>query len=98
MRFEWGESKNRRNVEKHGIRFETATAVFDDPYALSDFDRVVDGEERWQTIGRADGSVILVAHMWWWEDDGKDLIRLVSARRATSAERNLMKLTKSQVK
>jgi uncharacterized DUF497 family protein len=86
MRFEWDESKNRRNVARHGIRFETATLVFEDSQALSDLDRVVDGEERWQTIGRIGALTILVAHTWW-EENGEDVIRLISARRATSAER-----------
>jgi uncharacterized DUF497 family protein len=86
MRFEWDESKNRQNAVKHGIWFETAASVFDDPHALSDRDRIVDNEERWQTIGQLGAAVILVAHTWW-EDDGEDVIRLISARRATSAER-----------
>jgi len=33
MRFEWDENKNRRNLRKHGVRFETAVLVFDDPHA-----------------------------------------------------------------
>jgi uncharacterized DUF497 family protein len=44
MRFEWDEAKNRKNFKKHGIEFETAVLVFDDPYAVSDRDRIVDGE------------------------------------------------------
>jgi uncharacterized DUF497 family protein len=86
MRFEWDESKDRRNRKKHGIGFETAFLVFDDPHSLSDLDRIVGDEERWQTIGTVDLYVILVAHTWW-EEDGEDVIRLISARRATSAER-----------
>jgi uncharacterized DUF497 family protein len=35
MRFEWDEAKNQRNLLKHGVRFETATLIFDDPYALT---------------------------------------------------------------
>ena len=86
MRFEWDESKNRRNVAKHGIDFETAAVVFDDPHALSDLFQVVDDEERWQTIGQIGLAVIFVVHTWW-EDDGEDVIRLISARRATAAEK-----------
>lgn len=63
MRFDWDEAKNRRNVAKHGIHFETAVLVFEDPYALVRLDRVIDGEERWQTIGMINGLVVLlVAH------------------------------------
>jgi hypothetical protein len=39
MRYEWDENKNERNLEKHGLSFETASLVFDDPNALSIPDR-----------------------------------------------------------
>ena len=48
MNFEWDPDKDAWNYVKHGIRFETAAMVFDDPYHVSQLDRVVDGEERWQ--------------------------------------------------
>lgn len=86
MRFEWNEAKNRQNLAKHGINFETAALVFEDPFALSDLDRVVDDEERWQTIGTIGVLIVFVAHLWW-DEDGEDVIRLISARKATSAER-----------
>jgi len=88
MRFEWDEVKNRRNLEKHKISFETAMLVFDDPYARSVQDRVVDGEERWQTVGMIKGLVILVAH-GYREEGGEEVIRIISARRATPAERRV---------
>ncbi len=53
-RFEWDEEKNRANLAKHKISFETAKSVFDDPFALSIQDRFVDDEERWQTSGMID--------------------------------------------
>jgi uncharacterized DUF497 family protein len=88
MRFEWDESKNRRNIVKHRIRFETATAVFDDPHALSFQDRIVNDELRWQSFGTVGGLVIMVAHTWY-ELDGEDVIRIISARRAASFERDI---------
>ena len=86
MRFEWDEAKNRQNLAKHGIRFETAVLAFEDSQALSEQDRVIDDEERWQTIGSIGVLVVLVAHLWW-DEDGEEVIRLISARRASSAER-----------
>jgi len=86
MRFEWDEAKNRENLAKHKISFETAVLVFDDPHALSDQDRVVDDEERWQTIGTIGILVVLVAHTWW-DDDGEEVIRLISARKASAVEK-----------
>jgi uncharacterized protein len=60
--------------------------VFEDPHAVSDPDRIIDGEERWQTIGSIGLHVVLIAHLWW-DEDGEEVIRLISARKATSRER-----------
>jgi|SRR5579859_4666524 len=87
MRFEWDEAKNRRNLSKHRIRFETAKLAFEDPHALSIQDRSVGGEERWQTLGMiGDVMVVLVAHTYR-EENGEEVIRLISARKATPLER-----------
>lgn len=56
IRFEWDEWKNLANQRKHGVSFEQASRVFADPLRLSLIDRVVDGEERWQTYGNVDGT------------------------------------------
>jgi len=73
MRFEWNEAKNRQNRAKHKIGFETACLVFDDPHALSLQDRIVEGEERWQTLGLIDDAiVVLVAHTYREEKDGEE--------------------------
>ena len=57
------EKKSRANMKKHGISFESAQIVFDDPLHMSRQDRGVDGELRWQTMGLVgDMVVILVAH------------------------------------
>jgi len=48
--FEWDAGKAIRNVRKHGISFETAVAVFSDPFVLTTFERVENGELRWQTF------------------------------------------------
>lgn len=86
MRFEWNEEKNRRNLAKHKVSFETASLVFDDPQALSIQDRVVDGEERWQTVGMVSGIVLFVAHTYR-EEASDEVIRLISARKAIAHER-----------
>lgn len=87
MRFEWDEVKNRRNLGKHKISFESATLVFDDPHALSYREREMEGEERWQTLGIVSGSItVLVAHTFR-EEKGEEVIRIVSARKATASER-----------
>ena len=87
MRFEWDKAKNQRNVAKHRISFEIAQLVFADPNLLSLQDRVVDGEERWQSLGLIDGViVVLVAHTYRCEE-GEEVIRIISARKGTPRER-----------
>ena len=86
MRFEWDEGKNRRNLAKHKVSFETASLVFEDPRALSIQDRVVEGEERWQTVGMVSGTVLVVAHTYR-EEAGDEVTRLISARKAIAHER-----------
>lgn len=46
MKFEWDERKDRINLAKHGLSFETASEVFLDPLHLSKPDQMVDGEQR----------------------------------------------------
>lgn len=87
MEFTWDERKNRVNQKKHGISFETAALVFDDPFHISVQDREVEGEARWQTIGMVgDAHVLLVAHTM---DEEAELIRIFSARKATRRERDI---------
>jgi len=87
VEFTWDERKNRANKRKHRISFETAIPVFDDPLHVSRQDREVEGEARWQTIGMVQGvHVLLVAHTME-EDD--NLIRILSARKATPQERRI---------
>jgi hypothetical protein len=86
MRAVWDEAKNRSNRKKHGISFGTAALVFFDPLHLSRMDRVIDGEERWQTIGMVNGVLLLmVAYAVVSEEE--DVIRIISARRVTRQER-----------
>jgi uncharacterized protein len=88
MIFEWDEAKAASNVHKHGIAFERAVRVFADPHALMEQDRVEGGEYRWQTIGLVDGLLLLlVAHSWTEYEDGTDVVRMISARRASAQER-----------
>jgi uncharacterized DUF497 family protein len=87
MRFAWDKNKSRQNLRKHGVRFETAVLVFDDPYAITQRDYAFDDEERWITVGAiGPGSSLLVVHTFH-EEDNEEVIRIVSARAAESHER-----------
>ena len=87
MRFEWDEAKNRRNLARHHISFETAKLALEDPHALSVQDRTVEDEERWQTLGMAGGAVVVLVAHTYREENGEEVIRLISARKATPLER-----------
>ena len=86
-RFEWDPAKAWSNHRKHGISFEIAGRVFEDPDAFSEQDRIERGELRWQTLGLVAGVLLLlVAHTVQY--DGQDeVIRIISARRADRKER-----------
>ena len=85
--FEWDAAKAAANLRKHGISFELAVRVFADPLAISHQDRIEGDEQRWQTLGMADGVLLLlVAHTVRDEDDG-EIIRIISARAATRKEK-----------
>lgn len=88
QRFTWDEAKAASNQRKHHVSFETAARVFADPFALSEQDRIEDGEYRWQTIGSVEGiTVLLVAHTVHDAEDGTEFIHIISARRAERPER-----------
>jgi uncharacterized DUF497 family protein len=87
IRFEWDENKSRQNLRKHGVRFETAVLVFDDPCAITQRDLNIDHEERWLTLGAiGTGSILLVVHTYH-EQQNEEGIRIISARAAGSHER-----------
>ena len=87
VRFEWDEGKDRANIAKHGVGFDEARKVFSDPRVIIREDRVVEGEERLHAIGYV-GRVLLVVHTVREEGLGA-IIRIISARKATPAERRL---------
>ena len=89
IRFEWHEAKNRSNKRKHGIDFETAQLVFDDPQCISFVERVSDGEERWHAIGSIENIIVIVVVHTYREEASDEVIRIISARRATRHERKL---------
>lgn len=88
MIFEWDQNKNRTNKAKHKVSFETALLVFFDEFQRTLFDRTEKGEDLWHTIGMAGGIVLLLVVHTSWDEGGEEIIRIISARRATSKERN----------
>ena len=89
IRFEWDEAKNRSNQRKHGIDFKTARYVFDDPHCITFVERITAGEERWHAIGSLENIIIIVVVHTYREEAPDEIIRIISARRATRHERGL---------
>ena len=88
MNFEWDETKNRINQEKHGVSFEEAKEVFDDPLQISKLDhRFNYFEERWITLGTTKKEKLLVVANLFFTDEGEEIIRIISARKANNHER-----------
>jgi uncharacterized DUF497 family protein len=88
LKFEWNEEKNRLNQKKHQVSFQEAREVFDDPLQVSKLDcRFNYFEERWITIGSTKKQKILVVANLFFDEDGEEIIRIVSARVANQKER-----------
>jgi uncharacterized DUF497 family protein len=86
LKFEWDDDKNEINQVKHGISFEDAETVFDDEYALILYDEAHSArEERFIVIGLdLNFRELTVCHCYRGFND--EIIRIISARKATSNE------------
>jgi uncharacterized DUF497 family protein len=86
MTFEWDPDKARSNLAKHGVSFELATRVWDDPLVEIMLNSVVDSQERWAAVG-AVATLLLVVIRSFPEPTDDQSIRIISARKATPSER-----------
>ncbi len=88
--FAWDERKSRENERKHGVSFEEAQSVFFDDDALEFFDPDHSDEEDWfLLLGRSSRlRVLLICHCL---RQSEQVIRIISARRATQKERSVYK-------
>lgn len=85
IQFEWDETKNKDNRLKHGIWFEEARSVFDDPNSRVFFDLEHSGQEdRFLILGISSAMRLLVVAHCYRESDS--VIRIISARKATKKE------------
>ena len=84
MQFEWSENKAASNLSKHGVSFEEAKTVFDDPLYVDFYDPDhSEDEERYLIVGESKrGRLLIVSYT-----ERGDSIRLISARELTRTER-----------
>ena len=88
MKIEWNSAKASLNLKKHHVSFELAATVFDDPLAVSVPDTGQYSEERWVTLGLAvNQRTLVVVHTLPSSHSGIEIMRIISARKATPRER-----------
>lgn len=82
--FEWDERKAKENLRKHKVSFAEAVTVFSDPLSVTIPDpEHSTGEQRYIDLGTSDRNRVLVVVY----TERAKAIRLISARKATRAER-----------
>ncbi len=82
-RFEWDDAKAETNVSAHGVSFEEAITVFDDPNAIDLADPTPAAEARIDTIGFSAAARLLFVVS---TEVAGDRLRIISARVATRVE------------
>jgi uncharacterized DUF497 family protein len=83
--FEWDEEKNKLNQKRHGIAFEDAKLVFNDPFMVILPDLYHgEEEERWLAIGMVSRVLFVV-----FTERGENVVRIISARVGTRSEERL---------
>jgi uncharacterized DUF497 family protein len=91
LEFEWDPAKAESNLKLHGISFDDATTIFRDVLSITIADPDhSDSENRFIDIGMSHRMELLVVSY----SERKNRIRLISARRATRAERRSYEETK----
>ena len=86
LRFGWDQRKNAANRRKHGVSFEEAATVFVDEHALliADPDHSED-EDRFVLLGLCSLlRMLAVCHCY---QQTEEVVRIISARKATRSER-----------
>lgn len=85
IKFDWDSAKAESNKKKHGVSFEEAQSVFYDEFAVQFFDEEnSESEDRFLMLGLSDEArLLIVCHC---ERDQGNIIRIISARKATKNE------------
>ncbi len=84
LEFEWDEDKAAANEKKHKVTFEEAASVFHDPLAAIFDDEIHSVEElREIIVGHSSKNRLILVSF----SEREEVIRIISARRATKQER-----------
>ena len=88
--FEWDAKKARANLKNHRVGFEEAKTVFNDPLLLTYPDEFhSETEERAISIGYSKQQRLLLVVHTEHEEENEILIRIISSRKETAAERKV---------
>lgn len=86
MKFDSDEKKARDNKRKHDVSFAEAEEVFDDFNSVEFFDEThSETETRFKRVGLSGKRLLFVIYTVR-EENGEEIVRLISARKATSME------------
>src|SRR5262252_7278369 len=85
----WDPKKAARNLARHGVSFEEAREIFNDPAGviLENYD--VEDEQRLMILGMSAGLILLAVVFIEFEAPGAFVIRIISARKAIAYEENI---------
>ncbi len=92
MEFEQDKEKAKENIKRHeGVTFEEAVFVFYDNFAIEDYDRKHSdsSEKRFVRIGYSSKRLLWVCYTIRKDENGGEVIRLISARKADTEEREM---------
>ena len=94
IKFEWDPAKARSNLKKHGVSFEETQSVFYDDMAIQFYNETPANKERFIMLGMSSLSrVLVVVHCERGKSD--EILRIISARKATKTEQSYYKGEKS---
>lgn len=88
-RFTWDPEKAKRNLQKHGVSFETALEVFADPNAIAGDNYFAEGEQRLYIVGMSRDVALLLVVFVDRSDEQVEEIRIISARKANALEEQI---------
>ena len=90
MNFEWDADKEKDNIKNHdGITFNFASKVFNDIWAIDEFDKLhsTETEKRYTIVGLAENKLLRVTFTYVSEENSEEIIRIISARKAIGKDK-----------
>lgn len=99
MNFEWDTEKEKANIKNHeGITFDFASKVFNDIWAIDEFDELhpTENEKRFTIIGLAETKLLRVTFSVIKKENGEEIFRIISARKAIGKDKESYERARKQ--